>query len=660
MLINVSNPILHFAKKNNLFDVGQNNLNQISCDNNTKACEYNFTSTGWKYFQEGKSMLAIHMDQGSSWHALEVATEGVEYLDFNAFQSASRSFSNGTTFTTAGHTINAYNPSTYINGTFSRLEASGSDGTLVSWSGKTMTVHKGGYCEYHFDTWTTSPSGCEGGPGVLTGGGINNPSQCNCTPDSWGNAGCGQNGCSFTQMSQTRQQSCGGPASQCVADLACGCTPSSWVNAGCGQNGCSATQMAQTRTQSCGGPTSQCVSDQTCTGTPTNPDCSTTFATNLELWGLAVGSTRACDITLDLTGVTGATLTYEAFDIDGVEEGTEKVNSSGETGIPTTANDQWGTTVSRTIPLSALVSGKNTVTFKFAANSGTQPAPWGSSGFSIRKVSLTVQSPLVISGFQDKNITDTSAMIVWNTNKVSDSQVEYGLTTSYGSSSPLDGNLVTSHSVVLSGLNSNTTYHYRAKSKDTAGNLTTSPDDTFTTTDTIAPVISNVVIGNITNNSATVTWSTDELSDSYVEFIRMGDGFATTFLDSTPNINHSLSAGGMLDENTTYTYRVKSKDAVGNIAISPDGTFSTLISVWPGDTDNNGVVDQDDVFPIGLYYGKTGPARLNASTTWVGQTVAPWSPVAATYADANGDGVVSDLDIDTVYFNFDQTHYLDP
>src|SRR4029450_10301370 len=46
----------------------------------------------------------------------------------------------------------------------------------------------------------------------------------------------------------------------------------------------------------------------------------------------------------------------------------------------------------------------------------------------------------------------------------------------------LDANHVTSHSVAVSGLSPSTTYHYRVKSKDAAGNLATSGDLTFTTT----------------------------------------------------------------------------------------------------------------------------------------------------------------------------------
>lgn len=90
-------------------------------------------------------------------------------------------------------------------------------------------------------------------------------------------------------------------------------------------------------------------------------------------------------------------------------------------------------------------------------------------------------TPPALSGISANSLTTSGATITWTTNESADSQVEYGLTSSYGSTTPLDSSLVASHSVSLSGLSSGTTYHYRVKSKDAAGNLATSGDQTFTT-----------------------------------------------------------------------------------------------------------------------------------------------------------------------------------
>src|SRR5207245_2819009 len=97
-------------------------------------------------------------------------------------------------------------------------------------------------------------------------------------------------------------------------------------------------------------------------------------------------------------------------------------------------------------------------------------------------VGVTVDNtPPLISTVSASSISSAGALITWATNKASDSQVEYGLTMAYGSSTPLNSSLLTAHAVTLTGLLANTPYHYRVKSRDTAGNLATSADFTLTT-----------------------------------------------------------------------------------------------------------------------------------------------------------------------------------
>src|SRR2546426_5260665 len=87
----------------------------------------------------------------------------------------------------------------------------------------------------------------------------------------------------------------------------------------------------------------------------------------------------------------------------------------------------------------------------------------------------------VISAVRATNVGTYGATIAWTTNEASDSQVEYGPTTGYGSSTARDSSLVASHSRILSGLAASTLYHYRVKSRDAAGKLATSGDKTVMT-----------------------------------------------------------------------------------------------------------------------------------------------------------------------------------
>lgn len=90
-------------------------------------------------------------------------------------------------------------------------------------------------------------------------------------------------------------------------------------------------------------------------------------------------------------------------------------------------------------------------------------------------------TPPVFSNILATSITNSGALINWSTNEAADSQVEYGLTSTYGSATPISTSLRTSHTHSLSDLANNATYHYRVKSKDGSGNLSTSQDFTFTT-----------------------------------------------------------------------------------------------------------------------------------------------------------------------------------
>jgi RHS repeat-associated protein len=185
---------------------------------------------------------------------------------------------------------------------------------------------------------------------------------------------------------------------------------------------------------------------------------------------------------------------------------------------------------------------------------------------------------VAISNVAVVGITTSGATINWTTNYNSDSQVEYGLTTGYGQLAPVTPNPapVTAHSQALSGLTSDTEYHYQIRSKDSAGNLAVSGDLTFRTG---SLVISNVAAGGVTTSGATITWTTNANSDSQVEYgVDTGYGLSAP---TTPNPTlvtaHSQSLSG-LTAGTVYHYRVKSRDAGGKIAVSGDFTFATTSS----------------------------------------------------------------------------------
>ncbi len=93
-------------------------------------------------------------------------------------------------------------------------------------------------------------------------------------------------------------------------------------------------------------------------------------------------------------------------------------------------------------------------------------------------------TPPVLSAVSVSQVTSGGASLSWTSSEASDSQVEYGPTTAYGSVTSLDPALVVSHAQTPSGLAAGTLYHCRARSRDAAGNLAVSGDFTFTTAPT--------------------------------------------------------------------------------------------------------------------------------------------------------------------------------
>ena len=77
--------------------------------------------------------------------------------------------------------------------------------------------------------------------------------------------------------------------------------------------------------------------------------------------------------------------------------------------------------------------------------------------------------------------TDIAATVTWTTNEPADSKVEYGLTTGYEKPAVSDTPLVIQHSLQLTGLQTQSTYHFRLSSRDFNDNVATTADLTFQT-----------------------------------------------------------------------------------------------------------------------------------------------------------------------------------
>src|SRR5882762_4708253 len=88
---------------------------------------------------------------------------------------------------------------------------------------------------------------------------------------------------------------------------------------------------------------------------------------------------------------------------------------------------------------------------------------------------------LAITNVLVGSATASSCQLDWTTNVPADSAVDYGTSTSYGSTSPVDPAMVTSHQIVLSGLAPGTVYYYQVRSVDSKSNNASSGGHSFKT-----------------------------------------------------------------------------------------------------------------------------------------------------------------------------------
>lgn len=184
-------------------------------------------------------------------------------------------------------------------------------------------------------------------------------------------------------------------------------------------------------------------------------------------------------------------------------------------------------------------------------------------------------TPPVISDLQTSNLLPNRVTLSWLTNELADTQVEFGLTDTYGQFTPLDPAIRDAHSVTLTGLGPETTYHFRVLSRDSYGNLVASQDLTFTTppAPTVPPVVSALtpepwVAGVV------IAWKTDLPADTLLEY-GMSTEYGQSASDPDLRTAHAASLEGLAPA-TTYHFRIRTRDEYGNTTFTDDQTFTTL------------------------------------------------------------------------------------
>ncbi len=94
------------------------------------------------------------------------------------------------------------------------------------------------------------------------------------------------------------------------------------------------------------------------------------------------------------------------------------------------------------------------------------------------------------------------------------------------------------------------------------------------------------------------------------------------------------------------------------VSVDSDECFCVNNCVWEGDTDGNGKVNVSDILPIGRHMGISGAPRESLYDFWSAEDTDNWtydqpSGKNIKHADANGDGIVTVLDTNSIsdYYN---------
>jgi Ca2+-binding EF-hand superfamily protein len=178
-------------------------------------------------------------------------------------------------------------------------------------------------------------------------------------------------------------------------------------------------------------------------------------------------------------------------------------------------------------------------------------------------------------------LTDSAAIVYWETDRQSDSTVEFWQSgqsvKSESSSAPVLG-----HQVELRGLQAGTTYRFACTSTTLSGVSATTdkeagPGDesgealVFTTEDTPDTQAPTIVDGpevvGITDEGFTVRWTTDEPADSFVRYGPAGGVERQEFQRNVPRTEHLVTIRGLRSE-TEYEVAVSTADTSGNGPVS--------------------------------------------------------------------------------------------
>jgi len=115
------------------------------------------------------------------------------------------------------------------------------------------------------------------------------------------------------------------------------------------------------------------------------------------------------------------------------------------------------------------------------------------------------------------------------------------------------------------------------------------------------------------------------------------------------------TSGERVDGNSGSEISSGGTSRIDDILITGQAITPTRVDAWPGDANNDGVVDETDVIQLGTYWLSEGPPAIYPSIQFEAREVEEWVPAAVTYADTNGDGRIDQNDLQPIGLHFDDS-----
>ncbi len=195
------------------------------------------------------------------------------------------------------------------------------------------------------------------------------------------------------------------------------------------------------------------------------------------------------------------------------------------------------------------------------------------------------------SNIAERNITSTTAQIIWETDMLSTSEVLYGTSENALNGSARDDTLTKKHVMRLEGLTPGQKYYYKVRVTDEFGQQYTSPVYSFVAV--LKPKISNLQVKNVTPYSVTIAWETNVETETVLNWGKTAAYGEKRGTAGTSQVHQVVIEG--LEDNQEYHYQVVAHDAAGNEVVDTDKVIRT-----PLDTEGPKITNAKvDILPMG-------------------------------------------------------------